>query len=66
MWNVWETGEVHTRFSWGGLRERDHFEDQDVDGKITLKWILKKWDGQAWTGLIWLRIGTGSSRLSMR
>jgi hypothetical protein len=23
-----------------------------------IKWILKKWDG-AWTGLIWLRIGTG-------
>jgi hypothetical protein len=27
-------------------------------GKI-LKWIIEKWDGKAWTGLIWLRIGTG-------
>jgi hypothetical protein len=24
---------------------------------IILKWILKKWDEGAWTGLIWLRIG---------
>jgi hypothetical protein len=33
-------------------------KDPDVDG-IILKWIFKKWDGAAWTGLIWLRIGTG-------
>jgi hypothetical protein len=25
---------------------------------IILKCIFKKWDGKAWTGLIWLRIGT--------
>jgi hypothetical protein len=23
----------------------------------------QKWDGEAWTGLIWLRIGTGGGRL---
>ena len=22
-----------------------------------IKWIFKKWDGEAWTGLIWLKIG---------
>jgi hypothetical protein len=27
--------------------------------RIILKWIFKKWDRGAWTGLIWLRIGTG-------
>jgi hypothetical protein len=31
--------------------------------RIILKWILKKWDGEAWTGLIWLRIGTGGGLL---
>ena len=27
------------------------------------KWIFKKWDGGTWTGLIWLRIGTGGGLL---
>jgi len=31
--------------------------------KIVLKRIFKKWDWRAWTGLIWLRIGTGSGLL---
>jgi len=46
------------RFGRETLRERDHFEDPNVDGWVILKWIFKKWDG-AWIGLIWLRIETG-------
>jgi hypothetical protein len=34
-----------------------------VDGRIILKRILKMWDGEAWTGVIWLRIGTGGGHL---
>jgi hypothetical protein len=30
---------------------------------IILKWVFKKWDGEARTGLIWLRIGTGGGLL---
>jgi hypothetical protein len=42
----------------GNMRERDHLEDLRVDGKKILSWIYRKWDGGAWTGLIWLRIRT--------
>jgi len=33
--------------------------DPDVDGRIILRWILRKWDGVVGTGWSWLRIGTG-------
>ena len=64
-WNVARMGrgEVYTGFWWGNLRERDHFEDPAVDGRIILRWILSKWDVGTWTGLIWLRIGAGGGYL---
>ena len=62
MCHVWETGEVHTGFRWGDLRERDQLEDVRLDGRIILKWILETWDGDAWIGLMWL-IGRDSERL---
>jgi hypothetical protein len=35
MWRVWRRGEVCTEFWWGSLRERDHWGDPDVDGRIS-------------------------------
>jgi hypothetical protein len=32
----------------GNLRERDHFEDPGIDGRIILRWIFRKWGG--WGG----------------
>jgi hypothetical protein len=63
MWNVWGTGEVHAGFSWGDLMKRNHLEELGVDGMIILKRIFKKWDGETWTELLWLRIGTGGGLL---
>jgi hypothetical protein len=51
MWHLLGTG-----FWWGDLRERDYLEDLGVDRNTVLKCIYKKWDGEAWTGLIWFRI----------
>jgi hypothetical protein len=34
----------YTGFWWGNLRERDHLEDPDSDGRIILIWIFRKWD----------------------
>jgi hypothetical protein len=50
--------EKHPGFCWGNLREGDHLEVPDIDGRITLKWVFKKWEVGAVTGLIWFRIGT--------
>jgi hypothetical protein len=39
-------------FWWGNLREGDHLGDPDIDGRIILKCIFKKWDGgMDWTEL---------------
>jgi len=37
--------------------------DPAVEGRIILRWIFRKWDVEAWTGFIWLRIGTGGGQL---
>jgi hypothetical protein len=46
-------------FEGGSLKERDHLEEAGLHGRMILKWLFRKWEGGAWTGLIWLRIGTG-------
>jgi hypothetical protein len=45
MWHVQGRGEVNTEFWWGNLREREHLKDPGEDGRIILKWIFEKWDG---------------------
>jgi hypothetical protein len=41
---------------WGNLRERDHLEEQSVDGRIILRWIFRKWD----EGMDWIDLAKGA------
>jgi len=43
--------------------ERDHLEDLVVDERIVLRWIFKKWNGEAGAELLWLRIGADGRHL---
>jgi hypothetical protein len=49
---------VHTGFWWGNVWERIHMEDLGLDGSIILNGPSRS-GTEAWTGLIWLRMGVG-------
>jgi len=51
-------GRGRTGFLWGILGERDHWEDPDVDGRIILRWIFRKWDG----GMDWIELAQDRKR----
>ena len=44
------------------LNLRKKLMNPDVDGRIILRWIFRKWEGVE-TGWSWLRIGTGGGHL---
>jgi hypothetical protein len=56
MWHAWERGETCTGFWRESLKEKDHLEDQGVDG-IKMDFRVIGWEGGVWNGLTWLRIG---------
>jgi len=59
---MWERKGIN-RVLVGKPEGKNLLEDPGVDGKIILRWIFRKWDVEAWTGSIWLRIGRGGGHL---
>ena len=53
---------IHIKVLVGKPEERVHWGDQDVDGRIILRWIFRKWEGVVGTRWSWLRIGTDGGR----
>jgi len=51
-------GAMYTRFWRGNLREIDNVEDLGVNGRIILRWILRKWDG----GMDWIDLAQDRDR----
>jgi len=54
---------VYIGFWWGNLRERDNLGDPDIDGRLILRWIFRKWDVGIWTRSSCLRTGRGGEHL---
>jgi hypothetical protein len=61
MWHAWDRTEQCTKFWWENLKEGEHSEDKDVDGRMGSEWILGRLAGGI--GFNWLRIGTGGRLL---
>ena len=49
MWNIWGSGQVHTWFRWGNLRERDHLEDLRSEDNIKMDLKEVGWGAMDWT-----------------
>jgi hypothetical protein len=50
-------------FWWASQKERDHWEDQGVDGRMGSEWILGRLAGGVQSRSSWFRIGTGGGLL---
>jgi hypothetical protein len=54
---------THIIFLCKNQKERDHYENIDIGGRIILKWILEKYGRVIWGVLIWFRMGTSGGLL---
>ena len=59
MWRAWGRIEVCTGCWWGSLRERGHWGDQVVDGRIILRWIFRKLE---WVVGNWMELAQDRDR----
>jgi len=50
--------EEHAGFWWGNLMERGHLDGTDIEGRIILKWISNKKDGD----FVWIDMAQNRDR----
>jgi hypothetical protein len=50
---------MYIEFWWENRRERDHLGDPDVDCRIILKWMFRKWDVR---GMDWIELAEDRDR----
>jgi len=62
-WHVARMKQMRNAYSARKTKRRDHSEDVGIYERIILEWILGEQSGKAWTGFIWLRIGTSGELL---
>jgi hypothetical protein len=55
-WPGHVAGDVHNALV-GRSEESCYLEGLSIGGSIILKWRFKNLDGEAWSGLVWLRQG---------
>jgi len=60
--SVWERRGVY-RILVRKPEGKKHLGHPVVDWSVKLKWVFRKWVVGVWTGLSWLRIGTGGGHL---
>jgi hypothetical protein len=60
---MWGTVEMYRGFWRINMSERNHLEDPGMDGRIIIRWIIRKLDVRARAELMWLRIGKGDGHL---
>jgi hypothetical protein len=63
MWQCGGEGKCIQGFGGETRRKDTTWNKVGVDGSIILKRILKKYEGRAWTGFIWLWIGKSGGLL---
>jgi len=63
MQHVWEAEELLAGIWWVNPRERDNLKERMLHGRLIIKRIFQKWDGDVWIGLIWFMIRIDGGRL---
>jgi hypothetical protein len=63
MWHAWDRREKCTRFWLESPKEKDHSEDQGVDGRMVTEWILGRLASGVWIGFDCLRTGSDGGLL---